>query len=165
MHRPADHLQIDHTRVIHETVDQETLIIDSQTGAYFILRDSGAEIWQLLSQDGNLATLLARLAHAYTMPIATLQPLVQPFLDELVGAGLVTITTESAPSPPWPADPGTAQAGQTVADFVAPTLQQFNDMHHLLLIDPIHEVAETGWPFPPTNAAPNASEARNHATG
>jgi len=36
---------------------------------------------------------------------------------------------------------------QTGAAFAPPELHTFNDMNDLLLIDPIHEVAETGWPF------------------
>ena len=30
--------------------------------------------------------------------------------------------------------------------FVEPTITGFNDMQELLLLDPIHDVDETGWP-------------------
>ena len=30
--------------------------------------------------------------------------------------------------------------------FVAPAIEEFDDMRNLLLLDPIHDVAEVGWP-------------------
>jgi hypothetical protein len=37
-------------------------------------------------------------------------------------------------------------------EFVTPCLQKYTDMEELLLIDPIHEIDEVGWPSarPPT---------------
>ena len=35
--------------------------------------------------------------------------------------------------------------------YVAPTLQKYSDMQDLLLIDPVHEVDETGWPNRPAD--------------
>ena|SRR6476660_8869681 len=35
----------------------------------------------------------------------------------------------------------------TAAAFVTPELHKYTDMQELLLVDPIHEVAEEGWPF------------------
>jgi len=32
------------------------------------------------------------------------------------------------------------------APFVLPVLERYTDMQELLLIDPIHDVDETGWP-------------------
>jgi len=36
--------------------------------------------------------------------------------------------------------------GQSVNAFEKPKLQKFTDMQDLLLLDPIHEVDEAGWP-------------------
>jgi hypothetical protein len=40
--------------------------------------------------------------------------------------------------------PGAATDGRP--PFVAPTLEKYMDMQALLVLDPIHEVDETGWP-------------------
>jgi hypothetical protein len=34
----------------------------------------------------------------------------------------------------------------TLTQFERPVLQKYSDMQDLLLLDPIHEVDETGWP-------------------
>ena len=37
--------------------------------------------------------------------------------------------------------------------FVAPRLETFTDMQHLILLDPVHEVDEgQGWPIPRSDA-------------
>jgi len=36
--------------------------------------------------------------------------------------------------------------------FVKPILQKYTDMADLLLLDPIHEVGEQGWPHPAPRA-------------
>lgn len=140
-------IQIDSNRIIYECIDQETLIIDSKTGSYYVLKDSGSEIWQLLSQGLDLPTLLQHLAQHYTVPVAELELPVQRFLDELQSAELLTwhASQTDVASPSVVESP--APVGQTGTSFVAPELHRFSDMHDLLLMDPIHEVAETGWPF------------------
>ena len=38
------------------------------------------------------------------------------------------------------------------ATFEAPTLDRFDDLQGLLLIDPIHDVGDAGWPLLPQTA-------------
>ncbi len=70
------------------------------------------------------------------------------FLDELKQEALIIPTTE----PLAQSRTGTTAelAGNTVWEksFEAPILHKFTDMQELLLLDPIHEVDETGWPNP-----------------
>ena len=136
-------IKIDSARILHETVSNETLIIDSETGIYHILRGSGAEIWQMIIQGLDLSSLIDQIAQQSTTPRTEIEPAVQKFVNELQQAGLVSLSAGEAPS----AVVAGAPQGQTAAAFVPPELHTFNDMNDLLLIDPIHEVAETGWPF------------------
>lgn len=142
-------VQIDANRIIYECIDHETLIIDSETGSYYVLRESASAIWQMLSQGTDIPTLLHHLAQHYALPMAELQPPVQHFLDELQAAGLVTLQTSQITDALPSVGEAPASLGPTGATFVAPELHSFSDMHDLLLMDPIHEVAETGWPFAP----------------
>lgn len=140
-------ISIDSARIIHETVDHETLIIDAQTGCYYILRGSGAEIWQMMIQGVELSSLTQQIAQQSTTPIAEIEPAVQKFVNELQDAGLVTLHTGQAPNSQPPTPVAASHQAFTNAAFVPPELHTFTDMNDLLLIDPIHEVTETGWPF------------------
>ena len=37
-------------------------------------------------------------------------------------------------------------AEDTIGPFVPPTLEKYTDMQDLVLLDPVHEVDERGWP-------------------
>jgi hypothetical protein len=40
--------------------------------------------------------------------------------------------------------------------FEPPTLEHYTDMEYFLLLDPIHEVDESGWPHAPAAGAGDA---------
>ena len=60
-------------------------------------------------------------------------------MSELIAENLI-LSKDSDPIG-RPDDLGTAPA------FVTPELHKFTDMQELLLVDPIHEVTEEGWPL------------------
>lgn len=65
-------------------------------------------------------------------------------VEELVTEGLL-VTGEAAAVAPE--SPPAAPVGER-PPFVRPILQKYTDMADLLLLDPIHEVDEQGWPHP-----------------
>ncbi len=139
-------IHVDSARIIHENIDNETLIIDAETGIYYVLRGSGAEIWELISQGMDLAALTDQLAQRYAMSAEQLQPALQSFLDDLQKVQLITLHASQLPHAPVAI--GTLPPQRAAeSTFTPPELHIFNDMHDLLLIDPIHEVTESGWPF------------------
>jgi hypothetical protein len=67
---------------------------------------------------------------------------VQRFLDELTAESLTErSTTSDAPSN---ADAPIPSAEQQ--PYTPPVLERYSDMQALLVLDPIHEVDEQGWP-------------------
>lgn len=144
-------IAVDTARIIYENVDNETLIIDTETGVYHVLRDSGAAIWQLITQGIEKTAITTQLAQHYGLAVTDLAPTVQTFLHELEAARLVTL--HAVTSSGEPALALTAQGGP-VAPFVPPALHTFSDMHDLLLIDPIHKADQPfSLPHTPVYAA------------
>ena len=62
--------------------------------------------------------------------------LVEELLRE-AGPGRAPSEAEPAAAPPPVQTP-----------FRTPVLSKFDDMNEMLLLDPVHDVAETGWPAP-----------------
>lgn len=139
MNLDAHAYRINTPRIIHETLDQETVIIDTETGVYFVAGGSGPTLWAALEHGASAQVLAEQLAQPTGAQPASLLPAVERFLAELSAEQLIVATAESTLSP-------TAFDGATT--FVPPTLQKFTDMENLLLIDPIHEVGDAGWPHP-----------------
>lgn len=121
--------------VIHETIDDEVVIINLDKGHYYSLDGCGAWIWKALVTGMPSTTI----AGAFNGEQETIGVAIGELVAELESEGLIV-----------PAD-----AGAAIGELEAPTapfeevkLQRYSDMEELLLLDPIHEVDEQGWPHP-----------------
>ena len=64
---------------------------------------------------------------------------VRKFVDVLLNEGVIVPSDPVADPQEWlPAFPG---------EFVQPRIERFDDLRDLLLMDPIHDVGEDGWPL------------------
>jgi len=124
------------SKVSHECVDGEVIVINMDNGTYYSIRDSGADVWQLIDAGWNRDEVLALVAVEYCDAASAAISL---FLDELVSEGLVIDAAASKQ----------ARSVELPASFLTPRLEKFTDLQDLLLLDPIHEVGVAGWPHKP----------------
>lgn len=131
--------------VAAELIDGEAVIMNLTTGSYFSARGTGAMIWEWVEQGIPEASIAAALSGASDgADAADVAQEVERFLGELLTHALVREIPLIGPIPP--PDAVTTTPG---SPFVPPTLDVFNDMQDLLLLDPIHDVQEeAGWPAP-----------------
>lgn len=136
-------LQINPRQVIHETFDDEIVIVNLETGSYYSLDHVATAIWHLLGQRATASQIQANIAARYEGNRAEIERAVKDFLDELIADALVEYCDQPAPS-----GSPVVQTSETRPRFQAPVLNKYTDMEELLLLDPIHEVDELGWPSP-----------------
>lgn len=55
--------------IIWRNVDDETLFLDTSTGYYFSLNQTGSEIWKMLSEGSSVETAAAQLSAKYDLPL------------------------------------------------------------------------------------------------
>lgn len=131
-------------KVIHETFEDEVVIINFDSGNYYSLRQVGADIWTLIESGASVSAIVEGLAQRYEGNRAEIENAVMQFLNELQQANLVVQGTASESTQRKEMPKPRQDAGKP--QFQMPVLQQYTDMQDLLLLDPIHEVDETGWP-------------------
>lgn len=120
------------TEIIYEVLDDEVIVANLDAGIYYSIRNSGVLIWQLLIAGYSLLSIQSLFAEKYG-PISSLAP----FIDRLLEENLLVPKEDLSPSAfnfSWP------------AAFSMPTLERYDEMKNLLMLDPIHEVDEQGWP-------------------
>ncbi len=123
--------QVKVPHVVYEQFEGEIVIVNLETGKYYSTRGSGAWVWSRLMHGTRLPELVAQ-SGAMPEPI-------ESFVEQLYVEGLIV---ERQPETQAPAgDPEPPPAG-----FSAPSLERYNDMQDILLLDPIHDVDNTGWP-------------------
>jgi hypothetical protein len=140
-------LRVNAPKVIHEIIDGEAVIIDFDTGNYYSLDKVGTEVWAFIERSADLADIREALCGRYDGSREEIERAVVEFVGELQRENLVVLNaaeaTEGMASTESPAHPEPA-SGRAV--FEPPVLYKYDDMQELLLLDPIHEVDETGWP-------------------
>jgi Coenzyme PQQ synthesis protein D (PqqD) len=121
--------------------DGEAAVIDLRTGTYFSLNTTGALLWPMIVAGTTSEALLARVLTA-TDGGPEVAADIGRFVAALVAEGLVEevddIVDQSAPSSRGPR-----------TSYRAPELERFDDLQELLLLDPIHDVSDRGWPHTP----------------
>ena len=139
--------------VTHETIDGEAVIINLDSGNYYSLVDAGSFIWGLFEQGASARDVQNLVLQTYQGNTQDIDRSVQELLAQLQqenlivpvnGAGEASDLNQVVPS----------NNGHDKPSFKAPLLHKYSDMQELLLLDPIHDVDDAGWPKPVPNPDP-----------
>jgi transposase-like protein len=136
--------KINTSQVAHETIEGEVVIINLQSGIYYSLQDVGASIWGLIENGMTIDQTIESIARQYDANRSDIDNGVNQLITELKQADLIEPVEETVNPDAIPIPETTEKS-----PFEMPRLQQYEDMQDLLLLDPIHEVDETGWPNRP----------------
>ena len=135
--------KINSPTVINETIENESVIINLDNGFYYSLESVGAEIWDALDKHISLSDICTGLAKKYNIEKDTAESTVNEFITQLIKENLIVPLSESERTTN---NLTCLFRGRASAQFSKPVLNKFGDMQDLLLLDPIHEVDEAGWP-------------------
>ena len=126
--------------VVFENFGDEMILLNLQSGSYYSLTPTGTYYWECISQGVPQAQAVAKLSAAYPE---------EPVADDLA-ALLDNFLSEKLLRP--------SGAERTIADitiatelpqqYVRPEMSRYTDLQEMLLLDPVHDVGESGWPEP-----------------
>lgn len=131
-------------KVAHETIDNEVIIINLDTGTYYNLVNEALDIWQGLEAGATVDQIAEALCGAYSIAMDTSREAVDGFLESLLAEEI--LAPADAGAPPSVAFQLADRTGRT---FTPPVLTTHTNMSDLLMLDPIHDVDEQGWPSAP----------------
>src|SRR6185369_456216 len=132
--------------VTHETIDGEAVIINLDSGNYYSLVEAGSFIWALVDKGASASEVQDVVQLSYEGDAADIDQGVQQLLAELQQENLI-VPVDGTPAVDL-TDLTASHNGHGKPSFKAPSLNKFSDMQELLLLDPIHDVDDTGWPKP-----------------
>lgn len=131
---------VDPNRVSHERLQDEVIIINMVSGAYYSGSGSAADVWTLISSGASIENAAAVLAAAYSSDEALVLKDVQACVSFLLDRKIIDETPES--------DNGVSHLVEAATvPWTAPVFDEYTDMWDLILLDPIHDVGEAGWPY------------------
>jgi len=121
------------------------------SGDYFSTDGVGSLIWQWIEEGRSRGRMLGDLEARFAADPAAIAAALDSFIvgllsHQLVREAAATVQTEEARV--------AAGSGERVP-FSPPVLNVYSDIRNLLLLDPIHDVAEeSGWPVPKPAGTP-----------
>lgn len=137
--------------VVHETIDGETVIVNLENGVYYSMRNSGVDVWNLIETGANFDEFMKMMLDRYEGSPDEIKKALTDLLVVLQKEGLLQVSsTKRSVS----RSPQSIVKGEKIK-FIPPVLEKYSDLQELLLLDPIHEVDEEGWPNKPEDNASN----------
>ena len=142
--------RVNSPKVIHEIIDGEAVLVNMESGSYYSIDSVGAVVWDYVEKGLSNSQIVEAITVQYKGEPTDIAQGIQQLLTELQAEQLIVPCETSSASEQVP--PTYAPLNdQARPQFEAPILHKFTDMEDLLLLDPIHEVDESGWP----NTNPN----------
>jgi len=131
--------QINSPQVIREFFDDEAVIVNLELGIYYSLDSIGAIVWGLIEQGASNTQIVEKLSQMFKLS-TNIEKDIEEFIDLLLKEELIAAT-----------DNASLTSFDSInidnkLTYSKPTLNKYTDMQELLLLDPIHEVDEEGWP-------------------
>lgn len=137
--------QLNEPKVTGERLDGEYILLHFETGCYFSVVGTAADVCQLLFSGTATSEILESLASHYELDREVMQQSIDAFVAQLVDEDLIvvaesTIVVAESTTNPIPTAPPFS------GKFTELAIEKFDDMSEQLLLDPIHEIDERGWP-------------------
>jgi hypothetical protein len=134
--------RVNEPTVIQEIIDGEAIIADLGRGFYYSMDSLGSRVWGAIVKGCSVDEVIDACASTFAVDREIIADGIRGLLKQLDREQLIV---------PLESDRGeTIDTAALFTDceepFTAPVLSKYTDMEQLLLLDPIHDVDETGWP-------------------
>lgn len=125
--------------IVYQEIEGEVIVVDLQKGHYYSLTGTAVPIWSSLLRGCGVSGVVGEICSAYSGDPSEIETSVTELVDALEAEGLVA-RSDVPPAPPELLSPEAKIA------FSPPLFQKYTDMEDVLVLDPIHDVDESGWP-------------------
>lgn len=125
--------------IVCEIFDNEVVAVNLDVGIYYSITGWSSKVWQMI-QNGLSADEMIQILSEYCVDASSVNKILAKFIQDLLDKNLIVISTETVRN--------SSLDLQFEKIDKAPELfiEEFSDMQDILLLDPVHDVDESGWP-------------------
>jgi hypothetical protein len=122
-----------------ERLNGETIILNFKTGAYYSCQGTGSDLFWMISNKVSIGSWRQILENYYLFSDDVSDGIVE-FIQEALKEKIIhELNNSEVTEISLPDD-------LKRAHWTTPNLLKYNDVQHLLLVDPIHDSSLQGWP-------------------
>jgi len=130
------------SHVAHQNIDGEVIVVDLLKGIYFSITGSGSIIWQHLVNGHSVDQIADHMLLSHDASRQDIEAAVDKLAKQLLDDSLLVKNEEGAVPVPFP-----VPSGDIVRKAFEPVnFEKYTDMDAALMLDPIHDTDESGWP-------------------
>ncbi len=138
----ARRFELNSPTVIGEAIDGEVMIINLVSGTYYNLAGTAAAAWPLTVAGVPVQAIVDSVAEACDVGPERVAGDFAVFVDRLVAESIIRTADRGA-------EPAAVAPPLRTVTYVGFAMERYDDMRALLVVDPVHEVGEFGWPQSP----------------
>ncbi len=138
-----DSLQINKKNITYEIIDNEVIIIHLEKGHYYSLQGVAANIWADIAKGMTEQMIIDNNLIKYQNSDTDIADAVSLFIAKLKEEELIFSSAKQSTTAKCSIQ-SLSVRGKDI--FKSPVLVKYTDLEELLLLDPVHEVDESGWP-------------------
>lgn len=140
MTTPLDsrYFSVDMPNVVSNNFDGEVIVADYGNGTYYSLVECAADVWLGLQAGRSTREIADALSDLHPTSSQSVQMVLDAFLVELEQCGVIRCVQEPPTRGDW--------RPTAYQEFIAPAIERYEDLRDLLLLDPVHDAADEGWP-------------------
>lgn len=127
--------------IISDVFGEEVVLVNLESGVYYSLRDSAAQIWIRLINQYSPTEIVVDLIQIYKVDENDLISDINLFFTQLLEVKIIKIALETEKKSIE------FNSKEILVPYTSPVLETFSDMQEILLLDPVHDVDKAGWPI------------------
>jgi len=127
--------------IISDVFGEEVVLVNLESGVYYSLRYSAAQIWIRLINQYSPTEIFADLIQIYRVDENDLMSDINLFFTQLLEDKIIKIASETEKKSIE------FNSKEILVPYTSPVLETFSDMQEILLLDPVHDVDKAGWPI------------------
>jgi len=142
-----DRFGINTSKIVHDTIDGEVIIINFDTGNYYSLNALGKDIWSCIKKNAMISEIVYEIVEKYNGNPDEIKEDITRLLADLEQEELIVLDKENN-NKSSEENNKKIEVNKSIEKlkYEKPGYHKYTDMKEMLLLDPIHEVDETGWP-------------------
>jgi hypothetical protein len=127
--------------IVCDIFGDEVVLVNLETGVYYSFMNSAAQVWTRIQNQYTIAEIVSDFELLYSNSSEDIIPAVKSFVDNLLLLKLIktsTLTERILIN---------VKSDLTKTAFAEPLIETFSDLQDILLLDPVHDVDQKGWPI------------------
>lgn len=135
----------DPDRIVAEELPGEVMVVDLDSGYYYVLTGSAAAAWPLLSRGATISETAQALTALYDADHDDIAAALDVFTEQLIGERLL-LPADPAEADLRALETATPSSPDGRAQFDEPAMTKYADMANLVQMDPIRDFEARRWP-------------------